>query len=70
MCRVELARMFAALRGPLNIFLALAAGLVLVACTGGGFSGNDFFSSQPAAPQQSASQIGQGQEDRADAECG
>jgi branched-chain amino acid transport system substrate-binding protein len=34
---------------------------VLVACTGGGFSGNDFFSSQPAATQQSASQIGQGQ---------
>jgi branched-chain amino acid transport system substrate-binding protein len=61
MCRVELARMSAALRAPLNVVLTLAAGLLLIACTGGGLSGNDFFSSQPAAPQQSASQIGQGQ---------
>jgi branched-chain amino acid transport system substrate-binding protein len=61
MCRVELARMFAALRAPLNVVLALTAGLVLVACTGGGLSTGDFFSSQPAAPQQSAGQIGQGQ---------
>jgi branched-chain amino acid transport system substrate-binding protein len=61
MCRVELARMFAALRAPLNFVLALAASFVLVACTGGGLSSGDFFSSQPAATQQSASQIGQGQ---------
>ena len=59
MCRVELARMSAALRAPLNIALAMAAGLALAACAGG-LSGNDFFSSQPAAPQQ-GSQIGQGQ---------
>jgi branched-chain amino acid transport system substrate-binding protein len=61
MCRVELARMSAALRAPLNIVLAFAAGLALVACTGGGFSGNDFLSSQPAGPAQPAGQIGQGQ---------
>jgi len=62
MCRVELTRIAAALRAPLTIALALAAGLALVACTGGGISGGDFFSSQPAAPQQQAgSQIGQGQ---------
>jgi branched-chain amino acid transport system substrate-binding protein len=61
MCRVELARMSAALRAPLNIALALVAGLALVACTGGGMSGNDFLSSQPAGPAQAAGQIGQGQ---------
>jgi branched-chain amino acid transport system substrate-binding protein len=59
MCRVELARMSTALRAPLNIALAMAAGLALAACTGG-FSGSDFFSSQPA-PQQASTQIGQGQ---------
>ena len=59
MCRVELARMSAALRAPLNIALAMAAGLALAACAGG-MSGSDFFSSQPAAPQ-AGSQIGQGQ---------
>ena len=48
MCRVELSRIAAALRAPLNIALALAAGLALVACTGSGISGSDFFASQPA----------------------
>jgi ABC-type branched-subunit amino acid transport system substrate-binding protein len=61
MCRVELARMSAALRAPLNIVLALVAGLALVACTGAGMSGNDLLSSQPAAPGQPTGQIGQGQ---------
>ena len=53
--------MFAALRAPLNIALALVATLVLAACAGSGISGNDFFSSQPAAQAQAGSQIGQGQ---------
>jgi len=61
MCRVELSRIAAALRAPLNIALALAAGLALVACTGSGISGSDFFASQPAAQQQAGAQIGEGQ---------
>ena len=60
MCRVELARMSAALRAPLNIAFAVSAGLALAACAGG-MSGSDFFSSQPAASQQGGTQIGQGQ---------
>jgi ABC-type branched-subunit amino acid transport system substrate-binding protein len=57
MCRVELARMSVALRAPIAI--AIAACLALAACAGG--MSNDFFASQPAAPQQQAgSQIGQG----------
>jgi ABC-type branched-subunit amino acid transport system substrate-binding protein len=60
MCRVELTRMPAALRAPLNIAVALAGALALAACAGG-FSAGDFFSSQPAAPQQAGGQIGQGQ---------
>ena len=60
MCRVELARMTAALRAPLNIALAMAAGLALAACAGG-LSGNDFFSSQPAGQPQASAQIGEGQ---------
>lgn len=58
MCRVKLARMFAALRAPLNIALAMVTGLVLVACAGG-MSGGDLFSTG-TAPQQAATQIGQG----------
>jgi ABC-type branched-subunit amino acid transport system substrate-binding protein len=61
MCRVELSRIAAALRAPLNIALALAAGLALVACTGSGISSNDFFASQPAAQQPAGAQIGEGQ---------
>ena len=60
MCRVELARISAALRAPLSIALAMAAGLALVACAGG-MSGNDFFSSQPTGQPQAGAQIGQGQ---------
>jgi ABC-type branched-subunit amino acid transport system substrate-binding protein len=57
MCRVELARMSVALRAPVGI--AVAACLALAACAG--VSSNDFFGSQPAAPQQqSGSQIGEG----------
>ena len=59
MCRVELARMSAALRAPLSIALAMVASLVLVACTGG-LSGGDLFSTG-TTPQQAGTQIGQGQ---------
>ena len=60
MRRVELARMSAALRAPLSIALAMVGGLVLAACAGG-FSGNDFSSSQPTGSSSAGSQIGQGQ---------
>jgi ABC-type branched-subunit amino acid transport system substrate-binding protein len=57
MRRVELARMSAALRAP--VAMAIAACLALAACAGS--MSNDFFGSQPAAPQQPAgSQIGEG----------
>ena len=63
MCRVELARMSAALcarvtRAPVAI--AFAGCLALAACAGG-LSSNDFLASQPAGSQQGASSIGQGQ---------
>ena len=59
MCRVELARMSAALRAPLSIAFAMLAALVLVACTGG-LSGGDLFSTGATQPQ-AGTQIGQGQ---------
>ncbi|MPZ40321.1 MAG: ABC transporter substrate-binding protein [Rhizobiales bacterium] len=58
MCRVELTRVSAALRAPINIALAMVAGLALAACAG--TSGTDFFSSQPAPQQQAGTEIGEG----------
>ncbi len=64
MCRVELARMSAALRARVTrapTAFAFAACLALAACAGG-LSSNDFVASQPGAPeQQAANRIGQGQ---------
>ena len=59
MCRVDLARMSAALRAPLSVAFAFVAALALAACAGG-MSGNDFFSTQTAGQPQAGTQIGEG----------
>jgi ABC-type branched-subunit amino acid transport system substrate-binding protein len=60
MCRRDLTRIFAMLRTPFNVAIAVIAGLVLAACAGSGGGGGDFFSSQSAPAQQSGTEIGQG----------